>query len=382
MRPRRMTRGLGALLAAGVVAVGGVVAGTAARPDPAAAQLRPGAAPSAAGQKVIFDTDFGQLNDDSQALYLLLQAKADVLGVTTVSGNTWAAEGAAYALRQLELVHRQDIPVYQGASDPLRGSRQHRLKRDAKRLGTVGYTGAWSHRRPRDYRHLAQTPYRGYAHTRKARGSAVRFIVNTIKANPHQVTLFVLGPATNIAKAVRTHPEIVPLVKQVIYMGGAYDVPGNSGPAAEFNVWFDPEAAKISLNTAFAKQTVVPLDVTNTVELRKAQYDRIAAGPDTPITREFRDLMGPDFARDPSHHTYIYDSLTSAILLDPSLVTRASTRKVQVDTHYGVDYGRTLGYEPKLAPEHTRRARIVERIDVPRFFDRYIREMTAPVTGR
>jgi inosine-uridine nucleoside N-ribohydrolase len=373
MRPRRITRGLGALLVAAALAVGGATGAAAQQPRAGAA------AASAAGQKVIFDTDFGQLNDDSQALYLLLQAKADVLGVTTVSGNTWAAEGAAYALRQLELVHRQDIPVYQGASDPLRGSRQGRLDRDAKRFGKVDYVGAWGRKRPASYRHLAQAPYRGYAATPKARGSAVDFIVNTVKRNPHQVTLFVLGPATNVAKAVRTHPEIAPLVKQVIYMGGAYDVPGNSGPAAEFNVWFDPEASRIALNAPFPKQTIVPLDVTDTVLMRKAQYDRVAAGPDTPITREFRDLMGPEFAKDPSYETYIYDSLTSAVLLDPGLVTRASDRGVQVDTHYGLDYGRTLGYAPDLAPQGTRRARIVERIDVPAFFDLYVKEMTKPV---
>lgn len=374
MRPRRMIRGLGVVLAAVLVA-GGVTASTAgATARPAAA-----AAPSAAGQKVIFDTDFGQLNDDSQALYLLLQAKADVLGVTTVSGNTWAAEGAAYALRQLELVHRQDIPVYEGASDPLGGSRQYRQARDAKRFGKITYLGAWDHPRPASYRHLAQPPYRGYATTPEARGSAVNFIVNTIKANPHQVTLFVLGPATNIAKALRTHPEIAPLVKRVIFMGGAYDVPGNSGPAAEFNTWFDPEAAKIALNAPFPQATIVPLDVTDTVVITKKQYDRVVAGPDTPITREFKDLMGPEFAKDPSYQTYIYDSLTSATFLDPSLVTQAPTRNVQVDTHYGLDYGHTLGYEPDLAPEHTRPAKIIQRIDVARFFDLYVQELTKPV---
>lgn len=376
MRPRRMARGLGAVLAGLALAAGGLTAATAGATTTGRA---PGAAPSAARQKVIFDTDFGQLNDDSQALYLLLQAKADVLGVTTVSGNTWAAEGAAYALRQLEFVHRQDIPVYEGASDPLCGSRQYRQARDAKRFGKITYLGAWDHPRPKSYRDLAQPPYRGYATTPEARGSAVDFIVDTIKANPHQVTLYVLGPATNIAKALRAHPEIAPLVKQVIFMGGAYDVPGNSGPAAEFNTWFDPEAARIALNAPFPRATIVPLDVTDTVLINKKQYDRVVAGPDTPITREFKDLMGPEFAKDPSYETYIYDSLTSATFLDPSLITQAPTRNVQVDTHYGLDYGHTLGYEPDLAPEHTRPARIIQRIDVPRFFDLYVRELTKPV---
>lgn len=331
------------------------------------------------GPKVIFDTDFGELNDDSQALYLLLQGGANVLGITTVSGNTWAAEGTAYALRQLEFVHRQNIPVYEGASDPLLGSRQVKLAAESQLFGNPGYVGAWSHQRPADYRHLATAPYRGYAKTRKATGSAVNFIVNQVKRYPHQITLFVLGPATNIALAVKEHPEIVPLVKQVIYMGGAYDVPGNEGPAAEFNVWFDPEASRIALNSTFPKQTVIPLDVTDTVHYGKKQYQRIVDGRQTPITREFKDLQGPGFAKDPNSSTYIYDSLTAAIFLDPSLVTQSSPRKVQVDTNYGFDYGRTLGFDIKAAPIGTQKATIIQNINIPKFFDLYVKEMTAPI---
>lgn len=349
-------------------------------PRPAAAAVDPVPGLSAArGQKVLFDTDFGQLNDDSQALYLLTQARVDLLGVTTVSGNVWTQEATAYALRQLAMVHQRDVPVYQGAADPLGGSRQHRLATEAKFYGTVSYTGAWSHREPRDYRHLAQPPYRGYASTAKARGSAVDFIVRQVKANPHQVTLFVLGPGTNIARAVREHPEIVPLVKQVIYMNGAYSVPGNEGPAAEFNVWFDPQASKIALNTPFPKVTIIPLDVTDTVRYGRAQYERIARARRTPITQEFRDLQGPVFAKNPKHTQYIYDSLTAAVFLDPNLITQSRMAKVQVDTHYDVDFGRTLGYVPAAAPVRTARARIVSRIDVPGFFDLYVHLMTSPV---
>ncbi|MGH3495624.1 MAG: nucleoside hydrolase, partial [Sciscionella sp.] len=375
MRHRRTILNISAILTAAAV-VGSVVgfanAGPSA-PSPTVAST----IPSAHGQKVIFDTDFGELNDDSQALYLLLQGGADVLGITTVSGNTWAAEGTAYALKQLELVHRQQIPVFQGASDPLFGSRQHKLAAEGAAFGKVSYTGAWSHNRPRDYRHLATPPYRGYARTAKASNSAVDFIVNQVKRYPHQITLFVLGPATNIALAVTEHPEIAPLLKQVIYMGGAYDVPGNQGPAAEFNVWFDPEASRIALNAPFPRQTIVPLDVTDTVHYGRAQYDRVAHGSTTPITQEFRDLQGPGFAKDPSMTTFVYDALTAGIFLDPNLVTKSSTRKVQVDTTYGLDYGRTLSYPPSEAPVGTRTARIVQRINVHDFFDLFVKEMTS-----
>ncbi|MEC3981598.1 nucleoside hydrolase [Amycolatopsis sp. H20-H5] len=328
---------ISATLSGIVVALGVVVGVAAVKPNSAApATTRP--LPHAVGEKVIFDTDFGQLNDDSQALYLLLQSGADVVGVTTVTGNTWAAEGAAYALKQLELVHRNEVPVYEGASNPLLGSRQSRLAAEGAQFGKVSYTGAWKRDRPADYRHLATTPYLGYARTTKVAGSAAGFIADQVKRNPHQITLFVLGPATNVALAVTEHPEIVALVKQVIYMGGAYDVPGNQGPAAEFNVWFDPEAGRIAVNSPFAEQIIVPLDV--------------------------------------------YDALAAGVFLEPALIQASSTRKVQVDTTYRFDYGHTLGYLPSRAPVGTSPARIVQRIDVAAFFSLCIRNMTGPVRGR
>jgi inosine-uridine nucleoside N-ribohydrolase len=336
--------------------------------------------PAGPGAKVIFDTDFGELNDDSQALYLLLQSGVNVLGVTTVTGNTWAAEGAAYALRQLELENRQNIPVYQGSSDPLMGSRAAMLPSEAQQFGIDdSYAGAWSHPQPAGYQQLAQPPYGGYAKTPKADGNAVDFIVDTIKKYPHEVTLFVLGPATNIALAVKKNPEIVPLVKQVIYMGGAFDVPGNQGPAAEFNVWFDPEAARIAFETPFPDQLVIPLDVTDTVWYTKAEYDRVVGGANTPIKREFTDLQGPEFAADPHYRTHLWDALTSAVFLQPSLITSSDLRKISVDTQEGFDYGRTLGFTPDHAPVGTQPVRVVQRIDIPKFYDLFVTQLSKPV---
>lgn len=336
--------------------------------------------PAPGAAKVIFDTDFGELNDDSQALFMLLQAGVNVLGVTTVSGNTWSAEGAAYALRQLELEGKQNIPVYQGSADPLLGSRVDKLQAEAQLFGAdTSYSGAWSHPQPAGYQQLAQPPYGGYARTPKAEGSAVDFIVDQIEKNPHEITLFVLGPATNIALAVKKNPEIVPLVKQVIYMGGAFDVPGNQGPAAEFNVWFDPEAARIAFTTPFPDQMAIPLDVTDTVWYGKAEYDRVTAGENTPIKQEFKDLQGPKFAKDPNSRDHLWDVLTAAVFLQPSLVTSSAVRRVQVDTREGLDYGRTLGFAPDHAPAGTQQVRIVQRIDLPKFYDLFVQELGKPL---
>ncbi|GAA5173059.1 nucleoside hydrolase [Pseudonocardia eucalypti] len=350
---------------------------SAAQPPGTRAPAAPGPAPT--GAKVIFDTDFGELNDDSQALFLLQQAGVNVLGVTTVSGNTWSVEGAAYALRQLELQGQPGVPVYQGSADPLFGSRQATLAAEAQRFGAdISYAGAWEHPQPADYRQLPRPPYGGYAKAARADGNAVDFIVDQVKRYPHEVTLFALGPATNVALAVKKNPEIVPLVKQVVYMAGAFDVPGNQGPAAEFNVWFDPEAARIAFGTPFPDQLVVPLDVTDTVWYGKPEYDRLVAGENTPIKQEFKDLHGPKFDQDPGRRTHLWDQIAAAVFLRPDLITQSVVRQVQVYTQYGVNYGRTMGFEPGRAPAGAQPARIVQRIDIPRFYDLYAGELGKP----
>lgn len=91
--------------------------------------------------------------------------------------------------------------------------------------------------------------------------NAVGWLIDTIRANPDDVTILAVGPLTNIALAMRTDPGIVPLIKRVIYMGGAVEVPGNVRPAAELNCWFDPEASKI-VARAPIEHVVVPADVT------------------------------------------------------------------------------------------------------------------------
>ena len=131
------------------------------------------------------------------------------------------------------------------------------------------------------------------------------------------------------------NPEIVPLVKRVIYMGGAIDVPGNSTPAAEFNWWFDPEATRISLRAPFREQIVVPLDITERVYYTKSEYDRIVAGPETPITALYRKLHGPRFEKDPSARSFVWDALTAAIFLQPTIATSMVDRFVDIDVTYG-----------------------------------------------
>ena len=331
------------------------------------------------GEKVIFDTDFGQLNDDSLALYMLTQSATDVLGVTTVAGNTYAESGTAYALRQLERIGRSDIPVYEGLKEPVFGSRKDIIAATDALQGKRGWHGAWDKEQPDSYTDVADV-WEGPATTLPAEGSAPDFIVDQVKKHPGEVTIIAIGPLTNVAIAVKNHPEIVPLVKQIMYMGGAFDVPGNdSAPATEFNIWFDPDAARIVWDAPWEKQIVVPLDVTDTVQYSINEYNRIMDGADTTITQQFEAVQGPQFEKNPGRVTDIWDTIVPALLFQPDLVTRSAERNITVDTTFGLNYGRTLGYEAKNSPVGLQSGTIIQRIDNERFFDIFIGLLSGPI---
>ena len=334
----------------------------------------------AAPEKVILDTDFNTIGDDGQALVMLAQGvaqgKVDLLGLTTVSGNQWRDQETADALRALERLGLSDrVGVYPGANDPL----IHDLDTLAaeQQLFGKGYAGAWRKPRPGPDQILA--PADGFATKGASDIDAVDFIVDTIERNPREVTILAIGPLTNLALAFRKNPEIVPLVKRIIYMGGAIDVPGNVTPAAEFNWWFDPEAARIVLREPI-EHLVVPLDVTDKTRFGKDVYDRIAAAG-TPVSNLFRDEYAETFKEDPAAKAEIWDTITVALLFEPDIATNTVERFIDMDTTFGANYGRSMGYA-KNPPLGLQRAKIVFDIDQERFWRLYQELLTAPVPIR
>lgn len=322
----------------------------------------------AAKEKVILDTDMVPLFDDGVAMMMLARhPEIELLGVCTVTGNRWLEQGTADALRQLEIIERTGIPVLQGARVPLRALRYENIGLEQKMFGKSGYIGAFSSPEPTSYLDLRKAPYGGYPITEPAAGHAVDFIIETVKANPGEVTIAAIGPCTNLALAIRKAPEIVPLVKRVVYMGGAFDVPGNTTPAAEFNWWFDPESVKICINAPFADQLIVPLDVCEKYHFDKARYDRIVS-VETPVTRMFKAIYGPWFQSKPDDWTYVWDTIVAASIIDPSIDTEIETRWVDMDAEYGLDYGRSLGYK-REGPAGTQKAKILFTIDEERFWN-------------
>ena len=167
----------------------------------------------------------------------------------------------------------------------------------------------------------------------------VDFLVDTIKAHPKEVTILAVGPLTNSALAFRKNPEIVPMVKRIVYMGGAIDVPGNVTPAAEFNWWFDPEAVRIVLRQPI--EHVIGAQVTNSARFDKAVYDRIS-GAGTPVARIFGETYAKTFATDlgaaPRCGTR-WRPPTCSIPRWP----RAGAVAGDV-SRFGPDYGRSLGH--------------------------------------
>ena len=205
----------------------------------------------------------------------------------------------------------------------------------------------------------------------------MNFLIDTIKSNPGQVTVMPIGPCTNLAIAIRIAPEIVPLIKRVVYMGGAFEVPGNTTPAAEFNWWFDPEAAKMSVRAPFADQLIVGLDVCEKYRFNRKIFERITA-VNTPIAKMFKQKYGPAFEKDPNYTRLVWDTIAAAVVIDPSLIIEEETRWVDVNSDYGLDYGRSLGFH-RQGPAGTQQARILLSIDEKRFWNLMVDMLTKKV---
>ncbi len=329
-----------------------------------------------AKEKVVLDTDMVMLYDDGVALMMLANhPNVELLGVTIVPGNTWVSEGTACAIRQLEILNRPDIPVAMGTQYPLRAGRYKTIETERKMFGfSSAYIGCFSRPEPKSYLDVYRREFDTNPKIRPVKKHAVTFLIDTIKANPGRVTVLAIGPCTNLALAIRMAPEIIPMIKSVVYMGGAFDVPGNTTPAAEFNWWFDPEAAKMSVRAPFADQLIVGLDVCEKYHFDKKIFSRITAA-DTEIAKMFKDKYGPEFEKNPRFTRLVWDTIAAAVVIDPTLITEQQTRWVDVNTNYGLDYGRSLSYKLQ-GPAGTQKARILKSINEPRFWNLMVNLLT------
>ena len=337
------------------------------------AQLPVFAAPSPAREKVLLDSDMVECFDDGIAMLLLAKApNVELVGVTTLTGNSWVEDGTAYALRQLEDAGIRDVPVVPGLSMPLRPDRHalFTLERQLIGRGHDYWTGSFGLPRPASWQAAYEKAYGEKPKLRPVDKHAVNFIIDTVRANPGQITIAAIGPCGNLALAVRMAPDIVPLIKRVIYMGGAFFQPGNTTPAAEFNWYFDPEAARIVVRSPFKEQIVFGLDVCERVLFSRQHYDKLLTTlGDRPLGAMLRKtFVGQTFEKNPDFIHYVWDVLVAAYIIDPTLVTDVVEQWIDVNDQPGPSYGQSLAY-PVQAPMGAQKAKIVRALDADRFWN-------------
>ena len=294
---------------------------------------------------LVIDTDTAA--DDCFALLVgLLDPRADLKAVTIVGGNVGFDQQVHNALLTMSLAGRS-VPVHLGARDPL--EREWVSAEDVHGDGVGGqvYDGAL---------------------TTEAE-PAVDALIRLAAENPGELRVVCIGPLTNIALAAQKDPAFITNVAGLWIMGGSINARGNITPAAEYNIYVDPEAAAIVFEAGFANVTVIswdPLTIRDTV-VTQPRLDRIAA-LDTPLSRFFVRANAATFAFDlenglgGSTHP---DSLTALLAIDPSYVLKAGSYRVEVETQGELTRGATVFDWRSSAPNAT----AIESIDGDRFFD-------------
>jgi purine nucleosidase len=328
-------------------------------------------------RKIIIDQDAaGPAGTDQQAILLLIQSpKAEVLGITVVTGDAWLTEEVAHTLRTLELIGRTDIPVVPGAENPLVRTKAQ-TEQWEQRFGTVQWLGAWTPKVYHPARELGKMP-EGKPTTKPADEDAAHFLVRMVRKYPHEVTIYEGGPMTNLALALTIDPEFASLAKELVFMGASLsprtdDPEFANNPRHEFNLWFDPEAAHIVLRAPWKKIVCTPVDISVKTSMTQALLDRIKAGK-TPVAK----YIGT-YGRLYGTYNYLWDELTSAAWLDPSLITKSETRYMDVSLDRGAGYGDTLTWSDNDKPKHeVQPVEIQADLDTERFYKMFVDLLTA-----
>lgn len=273
-------------------------------------------------RKLIIDTDPGI--DDAMAILFALKApELEIIGLTTIFGNVYTNLATQNALRLIEWAGVSEIPVAHGAERPLVAPLESvaDFVHGSDGLGNVNLP------LPRG---------------RAIDQSAARFIVETVMANPGQITLVPIGPLTNLALALALEPRLAKNVAEVVLMGGAALVNGNVTPAAEANIINDPHAADVVF-TAGWPVTMIGLDVTMQTVMNDAYMTELkASGSATAefvyqISRFYRDFHDQDYGLAGMH---THDPSAIAYVIEPTLFT-AERGPVRVVTE-GIAVGQTL----------------------------------------
>jgi purine nucleosidase len=274
--------------------------------------------------KPLFLIDTDTASDDAVALIMALRSPdVSVLAITTVAGNVNVKQAARNALYTAELCGA-NVPVYLGAEKPLR--REHQ-------------SADWFHGRDGLGDHNYPAP-RGVLEKQPA----VDAIVATVEAN-RGLVLVTLGPLTNIALALQRKPEIATKVSRCVIMGGAPCCEGNVTPAAEYNIWCDPEAARIVLRSGLRVELVGWHLCRGEAVLKLDDIERVLS-LDTPLARFAIECNSRAqeayFEQTGEHGISLPDPVAMSVALDPKVVTEQSEHFVDVETSSELTRGMTI----------------------------------------
>jgi purine nucleosidase len=305
-------------------------------------------------QRVIMDVDMG-VDDAWAIIFALSSPELKIEAFTTVAGNVELDLTTQNTLKILEMMGATHIPVGRGIGRPfMRELKTGKVAHGDDGLGNIGIPEA----------SIKESNIHG-----------VDLMIQTIMDNPNDITLIPVGPLTNVAAAILKEPRIVNNVKDVLIMGGAVLVPGNRSPAAEFNIYTDPEAAKIVFASGMP-MTLVGLDVTRKTLLRPHHLDLMAAlgtAAGDFISRSAQIYLDFSKRRFGINGCALHDPLTVGVAIDRSLVT-VKRMYVDVETVGEITRGETLadyygttGKEPNMD--------VCLDVDGDRFVDLFVKRI-------
>jgi purine nucleosidase len=301
-------------------------------------------------RKIIIDTDPGQ--DDAAAIMLAFASpdELEVLGLTAVAGNVPLRLTSRNLRIVCELCGRPDAAVYEGAEKPT-------FRQPVTAEHVHGRTGLDGAELPEPTMEVQK------AH-------AVDFIVETLRREPEgTVTICTLGPLTNLALALEKAPDIAPRIRELVMMGGGFFEGGNITPTAEFNIFVDPEAAKVVFASGIPI-VMMPLDVTHQLLTTKARVAKIAAlgtRPAQVLVDWLAFFERFDVEKYGSDGGPLHDPSVIAYLLKPELFAGRECN-VEIETQSDLTVGMTVVDWWRVSGR-TPNARVMRNVDADGFFD-------------